>query len=630
MFSKSRLLLSLFVGFLVISTSFELHAQIQRFVPIVRANYFDEMVTTLENVAERYEQEGNSQLARLFRGIAEGGHGSGTVVAYQGRVFLVTNHHVVSGANTVNLEFQLGDGASVSYSDRPVVASDERVDLAVVLLPDALDPQIEALEVFSGALVDGTEVWSAGFPGLFVRPAWQFAAGNVTNSVARIEEIVDPEISYLIQHSAPIDPGNSGGPLLIENADASAGYDVVGINSWTVSGRENTYFAVPTGPMLQLLARAVSEQDGELTTEAVDAELEAFRLQIQALLQADEPDYVENGYLVSNQLLARRGWDTFIRELQTAPREHHLRLEERFLLASPIEAMREGLVYAMHRRLPHQGRAAVAVAIGEVNTTDPSNVAARLEVSAPGVFETVELVREQGNWRVQQISWLGRRPQPEPRQEDPETVARRDALAQPPTGGYRLQLGAAYAFYNLVDDATESTGTGDLNIGFHAMVGVDNEINERFAWSWGVSLQHLPLSIEFTDLFDPAITEREASYLLLDVPFTIRASWPIPRGSRAYVPLAELGIAPGMRIPFASEDFEAIGSDPLFTTFGATFVSNLGVELARFNSFNRIYRFGFQFGYLASINALMPISSDLSQGSYQLLRLSTYFKFGER
>ena len=42
---------------------------------------------------------------------------------------------------------------------------------------------------------------------------------------------MNPDISSLIQHSAEVDRGNSGGPLLIPSKTTETGYLVIGINT---------------------------------------------------------------------------------------------------------------------------------------------------------------------------------------------------------------------------------------------------------------------------------------------------------------------------------------------------------------------------------------------------------------
>jgi len=71
-------------------------------------------------------------------------------------------------------------------------------------------------------------------------PLWQFSTGNVSNAVARFPRSLDDPtmMGPFIQHTAPIDPGNSGGPLLVAQADVPSGFAVAGINTLTGTWRQ--------------------------------------------------------------------------------------------------------------------------------------------------------------------------------------------------------------------------------------------------------------------------------------------------------------------------------------------------------------------------------------------------------
>jgi serine protease Do len=64
---------------------------------------------------------------------------------------------------------------------------------------------------------------------------------------------VNSSISFVIQHTAQIDGGNSGGPLLVQNSRSNVGFDVIGINTWKTNHREGTNFAVPAAHITQFL-----------------------------------------------------------------------------------------------------------------------------------------------------------------------------------------------------------------------------------------------------------------------------------------------------------------------------------------------------------------------------------------
>lgn len=127
-------------------------------------------------------------------------------MAPDGRNYLVTNRHVVVDASSADIESESADGAKKAYKACPVVAVDDELDLALLAFPPDERPFKAGLPFADEALSDGEEVWSAGYPGLGDRPAWQFGKGAITNASARVEELVDPELSTLIQHSAQVDP----------------------------------------------------------------------------------------------------------------------------------------------------------------------------------------------------------------------------------------------------------------------------------------------------------------------------------------------------------------------------------------------------------------------------------------
>ena len=106
-------------------------------------------------------------------------------------------------------QFENSDGSISEYKGLEVVYSDEDVDFAVISVPAGFSRK--GLPFAANTVEDGEDVWSAGFPGLDGKPMWQLGKGNVTNSMARLDELLDSKISTLIQHSAQIDGGNSGG-----------------------------------------------------------------------------------------------------------------------------------------------------------------------------------------------------------------------------------------------------------------------------------------------------------------------------------------------------------------------------------------------------------------------------------
>lgn len=163
-------------------------------------------------------------LIRVSRGSSGGGQGSGFV--YRDN-YVVTNAHVVSGATDVQIRFADGRWRSAS-----VVGTDPSSDLAVVEVqdpPDSADP----LPLVEDQPAIGTEVLAIGNPyGL---------EGSVTSGlVSGVNRLIPAPNGYTIpdaiQTGAPVNPGNSGGPLV--NLEG----EVVGVIS--SGGGENLAFAV--------------------------------------------------------------------------------------------------------------------------------------------------------------------------------------------------------------------------------------------------------------------------------------------------------------------------------------------------------------------------------------------------
>ncbi len=166
------------------------------------------------------------------------GQGSGFITRSDGIV--LTNHHVVEGAERVTVTLRSGR----SYPGQ-VLGSDVVTDLGIVKIDDAKDLPVATLG-------DSDQV----------RPGeWAIAIGNplgLNNSVSLgIVSATDrttgvpggSRVSY-IQTDAAINPGNSGGPLINDHAQ------VIGINTFIrTSPGGGISFAIPINK-----AREIGEQ----------------------------------------------------------------------------------------------------------------------------------------------------------------------------------------------------------------------------------------------------------------------------------------------------------------------------------------------------------------------------------
>ena len=171
--------------------------------------------------------------------------GTGFVVSSDG--LLVTNGHVVDGAQDITVK--LGqDGVTLPAQ---LLGGDPSQDLAVLQV-DAGAAGLTPLTLASDPVEVGDPVYAIGSPfGL----SQTFTSGIVSAVGRDIQAPDGSTISGVLQTDAAINPGNSGGPLL--DADGA----VVGVNSQIASsggGNNGIGFAVPATSVQALLAQATA------------------------------------------------------------------------------------------------------------------------------------------------------------------------------------------------------------------------------------------------------------------------------------------------------------------------------------------------------------------------------------
>jgi serine protease Do len=169
----------------------------------------------------------------------QSGEGSGVIVDSQG--YVLTNHHVVAGAD--KLTIRLSDGKELKGTVR---GSDPKTDLAVV--------HVEAKDLPVAALGDSDKIqvgeWAIAIGSPFglektVTVGVISAKGRSGFGTGTYEDF--------IQTDASINPGNSGGPLV--NIDG----EVVGINVMIIQPGQGIGFAIPINLAKTIMASLIKE-----------------------------------------------------------------------------------------------------------------------------------------------------------------------------------------------------------------------------------------------------------------------------------------------------------------------------------------------------------------------------------
>jgi putative serine protease PepD len=166
--------------------------------------------------------------------------GSGFVL--DGNGYILTNDHVVDGANSVQVRFK--DGAPISAR---VVSADPSTDLALLKI-SAGDRKLTPLALGSSSAL------KVGQPAIAIGSPFRLQGTLTTGVISALgRSITAPNnfpIDNVVQTDAAINPGNSGGPLLDGNGR------VVGVNAQIATNtgaNDGVGFAIPIDTAKQVL-----------------------------------------------------------------------------------------------------------------------------------------------------------------------------------------------------------------------------------------------------------------------------------------------------------------------------------------------------------------------------------------
>lgn len=168
--------------------------------------------------------------------------------------YVVTNHHVADNARTIFLRFPQGDSI-VQYSGE-VALIDEEHDLAIIKINDSRFKGVKTLPyaVKTSPADVGESVFVLGYP----MTATMGEEIKLTTGIVSSHSGFQGDRSQY-QISAPVQPGNSGGPLFDESGN------IIGIVSAKHTGAENVSYAIKASYLQDLINR-LSNRAGVLPT----------------------------------------------------------------------------------------------------------------------------------------------------------------------------------------------------------------------------------------------------------------------------------------------------------------------------------------------------------------------------
>lgn len=165
------------------------------------------------------------------------GEGSGFIVDEDG--YVVTNWHVIEGATNAGV---------FTYNDKlyqiKLVGYEPTIDIAILKM--ATQDKFDVLKFGDSNDINvGQRVIAVGNPAGF-----DF---SVTEGIVSATNRKGSNGVEYIQTDVPINPGNSGGPLI------DSGGEVIGVNTWKISGLEGIGFAIAANEITSLVNNAVAQ-----------------------------------------------------------------------------------------------------------------------------------------------------------------------------------------------------------------------------------------------------------------------------------------------------------------------------------------------------------------------------------
>jgi len=172
--------------------------------------------------------------------------GSGFVYNFTGEIVIITNYHVIEGTINVTVTFINGNGYAAT-----TLGSDPYADLAV-LSADAPLSEFKPIEIVnSSTLKVGDIVVAVGNP-YGLTGSMSLGIVSALGRTITEEQTGGYPIANIIQTTAPLNPGNSGGPLL------NLLGQVVGITTAIISDSQGLGFAIPSNTILREIASLVT------------------------------------------------------------------------------------------------------------------------------------------------------------------------------------------------------------------------------------------------------------------------------------------------------------------------------------------------------------------------------------
>ena len=370
-------------------------AVLRDYVGLINQSYHPGIVAYFEKAKKEYEKQGEKDTVKFIDLILSGAFGSGFLYNdAKGNLYVITNNHVISQANTISITFERADGTKKKIENLKLIATDVEADLAIMSVPATGEKPFvnQGLTLLTRAVEEGEDAFSAGFPGLGMTPLWQFGRGMISNASAKFPKSLtdDTMMGPYIQHTAQVDSGNSGGPLLVAQRNAPSGYAVAGVNTLSGARRQAANYAIPISTLQTFINNALNPKP-ETFKPNLDALLDKFvkGLGGNTAVHSHISEYLSTACIGENAEYALE--EMFKRGPSSAKRAF-------------LEKSREDLISAMGIAVAWTIEDSIRTGSGALKAEVKEVTGASEEYNVTFTINNKEVksvwIREYGNWRI--------------------------------------------------------------------------------------------------------------------------------------------------------------------------------------------------------------------------------------
>jgi len=248
-------------------------------VPTIEATDVSEVVAEVKPsvvaVTSVVQQTGQDFFGRTYSNEATGA-GSGIIFSEaDGKLYILTNYHVIEDASAISITFDDGSAAAATVRGYD---SDADIALLEVNIDDLSEETQSKIKI---AVLGDSDDLAVGNGAIAIGNALGYGQSTTTGVISAVDrevQLTDGVMTF-IQTDAAINPGNSGGALLNTRGE------VIGINTvkYSKTGVEGMGYAIPINSAIEtvdgiLSGKTATRTDDEtahlgISGQTIDAEI---------------------------------------------------------------------------------------------------------------------------------------------------------------------------------------------------------------------------------------------------------------------------------------------------------------------------------------------------------------------